>query len=220
MRMILIFLLACSGSAFTTWQSGVIREMLTKYNASTTIVVDRVSYDVPGSTRRPSDIVYIDGESFQGAPRTFVNTVHHELAHAAHKRDHNNIPCDIMSYHLTTNNKGIMLDDTFIVPDVAADFGLPNGAVLPVATPESMPLVFALMARTVQVLTCELPTSPVVIAPPVLAPPAPPVMGPPVMGPLPQPIPLSSQKNIVGPPMMQPIVQPTLIRRVRQATGW
>ena len=57
--------------------------------------------------------MYVDFNQFKDAPKSLLNVLHHEIEHSR-GRDHNNIPGDIMSYKLTTDILGNVIDDGFV----------------------------------------------------------------------------------------------------------
>lgn len=91
----------------------VAREALKKYNAPPwATFIDGVqtgNYAYTDGADRTK--MYIDFNQFKNAPKSLQNTLRHEIEHSK-GRDHNNIPGDIMSYSLTVDSLGNVIDDT------------------------------------------------------------------------------------------------------------
>ena len=93
----------------------VARDALKKYNAPQfATIIDGVqsgNYAYADGFDRKK--MYIDFNQFKDAPKSLQNTLNHEIQHSR-GRDHNNIPGDIMSYALTTDSLGNVIDDGFV----------------------------------------------------------------------------------------------------------
>jgi len=107
-----IFSLAYWVQAFTDWQALTIRASIKKYGAPDAVFVDVTMVADYAHTDMASKIVSIDARRFDCCPNSFTSVVHHELDHTR-GRLHNSIPGDIMSYHLTVDALGNILEDTF-----------------------------------------------------------------------------------------------------------
>ena len=90
----------------------VARDALKKYNAPLwSVIIDGVQSGNYAYTDADRQRSYVDFNRFANAPNSLANVLHHEVDHLKH-RDHNNDPTDIMSYRLTTDNSGNVVEDT------------------------------------------------------------------------------------------------------------
>lgn len=94
--------------------SEIVREGLKKYQAPPwAVVLNGVQSGNYAYTDADRKRVYIDMFRFANAPKSLANTVHHEVDHLK-GRDHNEISNDIMSYKLTTDSLGNVIDDSYV----------------------------------------------------------------------------------------------------------
>ena len=92
----------------------VARGALKKYDAPLfSVIVDGVQSGTYAFTDAPRERAYIDFNRFRNAPNSLANVLHHEVEHLK-GRDHNEIPLDIMSYRLTVDSNGAVVDDDHI----------------------------------------------------------------------------------------------------------
>lgn len=98
------------GVAFTDWQAKVIHSSIKKYGPPDAVFIDVTMVTDYAHTDVERKIVSIDARRFECCPNSFRSVVHHELDHC-YGRMHNSIPNDIMSYHLTVDTTGHILED-------------------------------------------------------------------------------------------------------------
>ena len=102
-------------TSLTDKYADVSREALKKFNAPQfAVIIDGVqsgNYAYTDGFDRKK--MYIDFNQFKSAPNSLKNVLHHEIEHSKN-RDHNNIPGDIMSYSLTTDSLGNVVDDQYV----------------------------------------------------------------------------------------------------------
>ena len=93
----------------------VSRAALKKYNAPqfATIIDGIQSGNYAYADGFDRKKMYIDFNQFKNAPKSLQNVLNHEIQHSL-GRDHKNIPGDIMSYALTTDSLGNVIDDSYV----------------------------------------------------------------------------------------------------------
>lgn len=113
---LLLLLAAALVSAFSPLQINIVRNALRIHGApSFTVVVDAINTDTFAYTTADRRVIYIDAVLFINAPKTFINVMHHEIDHTR-GRVHNNVTGDIMSYHITVDTNGTIIEDPYIWP--------------------------------------------------------------------------------------------------------
>ena len=94
----------------------VARDALKKYNAPLwSVIIDGVQSGTYAYTDADRQRSYIDFNRFANAPNSLKNVLNHEIAHLKH-RDHNTDPTDIMSYRLTVDSSGNVINDDRVWP--------------------------------------------------------------------------------------------------------
>ena len=91
-----------------------VRESLKKYKPPQfSVILDGIQDGTYAFTDGSRQRTYIDFSRFANAPNSLRNVLDHELNHLL-GRDHNNIPGDPMSYRLTVDRNGTIIEDSFI----------------------------------------------------------------------------------------------------------
>ena len=89
----------------------MVRDILTKEQTpSWVVVLDGVQRDTLAYTNTDRKRIYVDFERFRDAPNSLRNVLKHESQHAK-GRDHNRIVGDIMSYAVTLDQRGNVVED-------------------------------------------------------------------------------------------------------------
>ena len=92
----------------------VAREALKKYQAPDwTTIIDGIQHKTYAYTDSDRKNIYIDFNQFKDAPTSLQNVLNHEIQHSR-GRNHNDVVTDIMSYHLTTDSNGVVIDDSYV----------------------------------------------------------------------------------------------------------
>lgn len=95
-------------------QAEMTRAAMVKYNAPQfTVIVDGVQTPTYAFTDVDRKYSYVDYKRFVNAPNSLANVLKHEIAHL-NGRDHNDVPGDIMSYHLTVSPNGTVINDAVL----------------------------------------------------------------------------------------------------------
>ena len=96
--------------AFTSWQSLAVRESIKKYGPPDAVFIDVAMVANFAHTDMAQKIVSIDAQRFECCPNSFRSVVRHELDHCR-GRMHNTVFGDPMSYHLTIDAVGDIIED-------------------------------------------------------------------------------------------------------------
>ncbi len=112
---LLLLSLLAGAFALQSKFSEPVRESFKKYKPPQFSVIldgvqDGTTYAFTDADRQRT---YVDFARFANAPHSLRNVLDHELNHLI-GRDHNNIPHDPMSYRLTVDSNGNVVDDDFI----------------------------------------------------------------------------------------------------------
>lgn len=114
MKAFFLAALAALAGAMTKGQKEIVREAIKKAEVPQfSVVVDGVT--APGMyafTDAAREHTYIDFARFANAPNSLFNVALHE-GHHLRGRDHNNVPGDPMSYRLTVDSNGSVVEDNF-----------------------------------------------------------------------------------------------------------
>lgn len=111
MRLLFILSLLTVAFAMNKEQAEITRTAMVKYGAPQfSVIVDGVQHPTYAFTTGDRKVTYIDFKRFANAPNSLRRVLWHEIGHLR-GRDHNNIPGDIMSYHLTVALNGTIIDD-------------------------------------------------------------------------------------------------------------
>lgn len=102
-------------NAFSGWQINAIRSAMAEYNPPPIAVISAVLWDEVAFTDRINNFVYIDNTRLSCCRNTFANVVHHEIMHTK-GQSHNNVSGDIMSYRVTADLNGNIIEDLYIWP--------------------------------------------------------------------------------------------------------
>ena len=114
MRLLFILSLLTAAFAMNKEQAEITRAAMVKYGAPQfSVIVDGVQHPTYAFTTGDRKVTYIDFKRFANAPNSLRNVLDHELNHLL-GRDHNNIPGDPMSYRLTVDRNGTIIEDSFI----------------------------------------------------------------------------------------------------------
>lgn len=112
--MLILLLLVAFASAMRSKFADAARASLKKYNPPPfSAIIDGVQYGTYAFTDASRQRTYIDFNRFVNAPNSLRNVLDHELNHLL-GRDHNNIPHDPMSYKLTVDSNGSVVEDNLI----------------------------------------------------------------------------------------------------------
>lgn len=110
--MVFFFALSC---ALNQWQTQITQRLLRQLSPPPVTIVNAVIWGYVAYTLRPANDIFIDGERLACCPNTFTNVMHHEIEHAK-GRNHNNVTGDIMSYSVTEDINGQLLNDLYVWP--------------------------------------------------------------------------------------------------------
>jgi len=102
---------------FDPSQSAMVRQVLKQRSADPFVaVVDAPMNDMVAYTTLWGKVIYMDGDALRGRPHTFHNVLVHEILHTQGKEhDQTQIPGSMMSYAVTKNIQGEIIDDaTFL----------------------------------------------------------------------------------------------------------
>ena len=92
----------------------MIRSEFDRYGMQSGCVVDGVIGNwTLAFTDQMRLVTTLDGARMACCPKTFQNVVHHEIDHLK-GRQHNHIPFDIMSYMVTVDEHGKVVEDAFV----------------------------------------------------------------------------------------------------------
>lgn len=115
MRAFYMICLLSLTSAMTDKYADVARAALKKYNAPQfAVIIDGVqsgNYAYTDGFDRKK--MFIDFNQFKNAPKSLQNTLRHEIEHSK-GREHNNIVGDIMSYAITIDALGNVVEDRYV----------------------------------------------------------------------------------------------------------
>ena len=116
MRLILLIWVVAVASAMSQTQAEMARTAMAQYGAPDwSAIVDGVQRGTYAFTDVIGLKTYIDFHQFNQAPNSLKNVLHHEIDHLR-GRLHNNASFDIMSYRLTVDSNGRVLNDAFVWP--------------------------------------------------------------------------------------------------------
>lgn len=108
---VLALILVCLVQAFTPRQALIAREVMRKKKPPPFVTVtDAVLADGFAFTDESRKRIYVDFAQFRDAPTSLANTINHEVVHTK-GGEHNSIPGDIMSYVLTLDESGAVVND-------------------------------------------------------------------------------------------------------------
>jgi hypothetical protein len=102
--------------ALTPGQAKLTMDVMKKYQSPPYVaIIDAVQLDTIAFTDVDRKRIYINYARFRDAPKSLANTIHHEIDHTKN-REHNDNPGDIMSYRVTMNQQGEIIEDAAIWP--------------------------------------------------------------------------------------------------------
>jgi len=114
LRTLAFLVFTALAAAMTRDQAQVSRDSMTKYGAPQfSTIVDGVQSGTYAFTDADRRHTYIDYKRFANTPISLRNVVRHEIDHLR-GRDHNNVPGDPMSYRLTVDTTGNVVEDASI----------------------------------------------------------------------------------------------------------
>ena len=107
----LIFISALASLVVGMRHADLVREIMTKEQTPDwTVVIDGAQRGTLAYTDADRKRIYVDFERFRDAPNSLRNVLKHE-AHHAKNREHNQIVGDIMSYAVTLDQRGNVVND-------------------------------------------------------------------------------------------------------------
>lgn len=114
LRTFAFLVVASLAGAMTRDQAQVTRDSMSKFGAPQfSTIVDGVQTGTYAFTDADRRHTYIDYKRFANAPMSLRNVVRHEIDHLR-GRDHNTLPGDPMSYRLTVDPAGNVVEDAAI----------------------------------------------------------------------------------------------------------
>lgn len=114
LRTLAILVITAIAGAMTRDQAQVTRDSMAKYGAPQfSTIVDGVQSGTYAFTDADRRHTYIDYKRFANTPISLRNVLDHEIFHLKGK-DHNSVPGDPMSYRLTVDPAGNVVEDAAI----------------------------------------------------------------------------------------------------------
>lgn len=152
-------------AAFTPYQVSIIRTQQVLHKAPLrSAIVDAVLAQDYAFTDQVKTLTHIDAIRFECCPNTFTNVVTHEIHHQLGRQHTVGIKNDPMSYVLTIQASGEIVEDNFVLPKLSANQPwaaqvLNSGAS--VSTPSGSPAGVESRIRRlpVQIISDRLPNS-------------------------------------------------------------
>jgi hypothetical protein len=134
---------AGQSGAFTPYQASIIREQQSIHKAPLrSAIVDAVLAQDYAFTDQIKTLTHIDGLRFECCPNTFTNVVTHEIHHQHGRQHTSGVRGDPMSYVLTIQSSGEIVEDNFVLPPLSPNqpWAKPvlNGIKIPGPSPVSV----------------------------------------------------------------------------------
>lgn len=158
-------------TAFTPYQVSIIRTQQVLHKAPLrSAIADAVLAQDYAFTDQVKTLTHIDGLRFECCPNTFTNVVTHEIHHQLGRQHTAGVKGDPMSYVLTIQASGEIVEDSFTLPPLSANQPwasqiLNRGSV---SSPSSAPAGIESQVRRlpVQVVANRMPNSTTGFGPP------------------------------------------------------
>lgn len=107
--------------AFTPYQVSIIRTQQVIHKAPLrSAIMDGVLAQDYAFTDQVKTLTHIDGLRFECCPNTFTNVVTHEIHHQNGRQHTAGVKGDPMSYVLTIQASGEIVEDNFVLPPLSA----------------------------------------------------------------------------------------------------
>jgi len=111
LRTLSFLVITALAGAMTRDQAQVTRDSMSKFGAPQfSAIVDGVQSGTYAFTDADCRHTYVDFKRFAKAPMSLRNVIRHEIDHLR-GRDHNSVPADPMSYRLTVDPAGNVVED-------------------------------------------------------------------------------------------------------------
>lgn len=158
--------------AFTPYQASIIRTQQVIHKAPLRSgIVDAVLAQDYAFTDQVKTLTHIDAMRFECCPNTFTNVITHEIHHQNGRQHTVGVNGDPMSYVLTIQASGEIVEDNFVLPPLSASqpwatqilnraASAPSGAPAGIESQvRRLPVKLRTVSMPVQIISDRLPNS-------------------------------------------------------------